>query len=81
VIQLWYVEFVSGNLGIWDRSWHATKKEAYDQMIWLTEQGYSTDRDDGSFGSLTPVKFVEVALTLEGVLAFARNFAVDTGSC
>ena len=77
-VTLHYVEFCMNNIGVWDRSWRATKKEIKAEFKRLKDEGCSTDTDNGEWGSLNEPDTVDVKLTPEGVLEFARNFAVDS---
>lgn len=81
VATLHYVEFCINNIGIWDRAWFATEEEAqadYDKRIASGE--FNANRDDGSYGSIIEPQCTEVALSIDGLLHFANNFAVDRGA-
>lgn len=80
-VTLWYVEFVSNNIGIWDRSWYASEKEAQERYEELCTE-HDHDPSDppaptGEYGDVTEPQSVEIELTEAGVLAFAENYAVD----
>lgn len=81
IANLWYVELVSNGLGIWDKEWYATRSEASARFKELQQKGYSTRTCDGGQGSLVAPRMEKIELTPEGVLQFANNFAIDTGSC
>lgn len=77
---LWYVEFVENGLGIWDRAWFATKEEAEaGRQVLLASHGGQRQELTGAYGDVDVVQSVEVELTPEGVLEFAREFAIDGG--
>ena len=80
-ITLWYYEFVSNNIGIWDRAWFASEQEAregYAAACTEYDQDPETPKEPtGEYGDVAEPQSVEVELTAAGVLAFAQNFAVD----
>jgi hypothetical protein len=85
-VTLCYFEFCSNNMGIWDREWFLTREEAEkarqeraDSMG--TEPGDANAEEEdlcGEYGDVSEVLDEPVTLSAEGLLAFARNFAVDT---
>jgi hypothetical protein len=77
-IKLFYVEFLPSCLGAWDREWYATRKEADAAFTRKRAEGFST-RVEGTQGALEHVTRIEVELTPQGVLDFARHYAVDRG--
>jgi hypothetical protein len=84
-VTLCYFEFCNNNMGVWDREWFLTREEAEtarqaraDSMG--TEPGDDAEEEDlcGEYGDVSEVLDEPVTLSAEGLLAFARNFAVDT---
>jgi hypothetical protein len=87
-VTLWYFEFCTNGLGVWDRMWAASRSELAKERQWLKDINSKLDDKmtpgdelDGSQGQHGPARSVKVELTAEGVLHFAQNFAVDQGSC
>jgi len=82
-VSLCYFEFCSNNMGIWDREWFLTHEEAerarQERAKSMGTSLDNTDEDDlsGEYGDISDVRDETVTLSAEGLLGFARNFAVD----
>ncbi len=79
---LWYVEYCSNRLGVWDRRWFTSKAEAEEGYYEACEYHGREPFDPefvptGEYGDVCEPEPVEVELTAQGVLDFARRFAVD----
>ena len=85
-IILFYFEFCSSNSGVWDREWFLTRREANkarkDRAKDMGTDLEEIDEDSlcGDYGDIAEVEKEEVELTDVGLLAFARNFAVDNSN-
>ena len=84
---LCYFEFCNNNMGIWDREWFLTHEDA-EQARKARADDMGTNLDDsdeedrsGEYGEISEVREEVVTLSAEGLLEFARNFAVDTKDC
>lgn len=80
MVTLWYVEYCENNIGIWTKDWFATEKEATDRYEELIAEHGKRDDATGTYGDVCEVQLTIVDLTLEGILTFANEFAVDTGA-
>ena len=82
-VTIWRVEFCHSSIGVYDYQWFATEAEANqfvqsqvdDEDYLLVE--YST----GAELTISTPEAVDVELTLDGLLSFANEYAVDTGAC
>ena len=86
-VELFYFEFVGNNRGIWDRRWFLTRAEADTARGDKLDEFGKRDADDpdaeelsGQYGDVGGIETETVALTAAGLLAFANNFAIDTGA-
>lgn len=77
---LWRVQFVRSSIGVWDAQWFAAESDALAFFNALLAEGYDPELDDGSQGSVIDPEQIAVDLSPAGLLAFANQFAVDTGA-
>lgn len=78
--MLWYFEYAPGDDGVWDKKWFGTEGEATterDRMI--SDGGYDPDLESGERGSILSVCSARMPTNAAEALAFAREFAVDSG--
>lgn len=85
-VTLYYFEWIGNRMGVWERSWHLTRKKAEEarldqaKILGVNPEVKRDPGDDAEFGSrygdLSEVLEKEVPLTPEGVVHFANDFAV-----
>lgn len=78
---LHYVEHVDNNAGNWTREWFGTLEEAEKREREL-RRSYGRRKAAeliGEYGDVSPAESVTIDLTPGGVLAFARDWALNTG--
>lgn len=85
-VRLYYFEFVSNSLGIYDRCWFLTEAEAEQERLrMIREDGYHEPEHGFMTGEIyeidESVGFEDVEFTPEGLLSFANHWAVDLGAC
>jgi hypothetical protein len=82
-VTLWRINHVPGVMGVWDQAWFATEEEArlvFEDMLSTGRYQLADEEDggpDGSQGDIEEPESVDVDVTPEGLLEFARHYACD----
>lgn len=84
IVTLHFFEYVANSIGIYSRSWHATKREAEKERARMIErEGYEPPEGDSLEGNeheISEVQSARVELTPRGLLTFADHYASGYGA-